>query len=402
MESPELRDARKHQDIDPRAPFAQDRPMDARQLEYFLAVADHGSFNRAAASLYLAQPSLSQAIRHLERELDVLLFHRIGRRIELTEAGRAMIEPARQVLRDLETARATAESVKGLHTGRLEIASMPSPPVPPLTTMIGACLRSYPAMRVDVRSAPTAAAVIEAVRTGAAEIGLAGTAAELLSPDVEVHPVARQRFVVLAPPGGELRPGRGVRLEELAGFTAIVAPPGTRARQLVDEVRERGVPLRIGVEAAHREAVLPLVLQGAGVAVVTAARADLARGAGALVLDLEPPQYLHIWLLSRRAPLTPGPGRSWTASCADRRPIGNASKRESQPVFDDRTAQPVESAVGQHILNRRDGEHGEHTTQVPDRGDSSGRRRPGGGGRRAGGARRAGRRQRRRVRVRLA
>lgn len=280
--------------------------MDARQLEYFLAVADHRSFNRAAASLYLAQPSLSQAIRNLERELDVLLFHRIGRRIQLTEAGRAMIEPARQVLRDLETAQAAAESVKGLHAGRLEIASMPSPAVQPLATIIGAYLRSYPAMRVDVRSAPTAAAVIEAVRTGAVEIGLAGTATELLSPDVELCPVARQRFIVLAPPDGTLRPGRGVRLEELAGFTAIVAPPGIRARQLVDEVRERGVPLRIGVEAAHREAVLPLVLQGAGVAVVTEAWADLARGAGALVLDLEPPQYLHIWLLSRRAPLTPG------------------------------------------------------------------------------------------------
>jgi DNA-binding transcriptional LysR family regulator len=206
--SGKLRDACEHQDTDPRAPFAHDRPVDARQLGYFLAVADHGSFNRAAASLYLAQPSLSQAIRHLERELDVLLFHRIGRRIELTEAGRAMIEPARQVLRDLETARATAESVKGLHTGRLEIASMPSPAVQPLATMIG-------------------------------------------------------------------------------------APPGTRARQLADEVRERGVPLRIGVEAAHREAVLPLVLQGAGVAVVTAARADLARGAGALVLDLEPLNRLN-------------------------------------------------------------------------------------------------------------
>jgi len=138
-----LRDACERQEIDPRTLFAQDRPMDARQLECFLTVADHGSFNRAAASLYLAQPSLSQAIRILERELDVLLFHRIGRRIELTEAGWAMIEPARQVLRNLETARAAAESVKDLHAGRLEIASMPSPALQPLTMMIGAYLRSY-------------------------------------------------------------------------------------------------------------------------------------------------------------------------------------------------------------------------------------------------------------------
>ena len=326
--------------------------MDARQLEYFLAVADHGSFSRAAASLHLAQPSLSQAIRNLEHELGTLLFHRIGRRIELTEAGRAMIGPARQVLRDLETARATMESVKGLRTGRLEIASMPSPAVQPLSEMIGAYLRRYPAMRVDVRAVPTAAAVAEQVRTGAAEIGLAGTTSELHSPDVMVHPAGRQRFVLLAPPDGPLRPGRAVTLEDMAGKTAIVAPNGTRARQLVDELRERGVPVRIGVEAAYREAVLPLVLQGTGVALVTEAWADLARGAGALVLDLEPPQYLHVSLLARRAPLTPG-ARAFL-DCVLRRPIGAAFKPEREPVLDDRPHRGVESPVGQQT--RQDGE----------------------------------------------
>ncbi|WP_405667236.1 LysR family transcriptional regulator [Streptomyces sp. NBC_01166] len=280
--------------------------MDARQLEYFLAVVDHGSFNRAAASLHLAQPSLSQAIRNLERQLDAQLFHRIGRRIELTESGRAMIAPARQVLRALETTRATVESVKGLRSGRLEIASMPSPAVQPLSEMIGAYQRRHPAMQVDVRAVPTADAVMEHVRTGAVEIGLAGTATELHSPDVEVHAVARQRFVVLAPPDGPLPPSRTVALKDLAGLTAIVAPRGTRARQLLDDLQERGVAVRYGVEAGHREAILPLVLQGTGVAVVTEVWAGLARSAGALALDLEPPEYLHVSLVSRRGPLTPG------------------------------------------------------------------------------------------------
>src|ERR1035437_4268978 len=119
-------------------------------------------------------PSLYRAVSAVCWSFHLRRLHlpnaRCARRHSATPAtGRAMSAPARQVRRDLETARATAESVKGLHTGRLEIASMPSPAVQPLTTMIGACLRSYPAMRVDVRSAPTAAAVIEAVRTGAAD-----------------------------------------------------------------------------------------------------------------------------------------------------------------------------------------------------------------------------------------
>ncbi len=235
-----------------------------------------------------------------------MLFHRIGRRIELTESGRAMIAPARQVLRDMETARATVESVKGLRTGRLEIASMPSPAVQPLSAMIGAYQRRHPAMQVDVRAVPTADAVVEHVRTGAVEIGLAGTAKELHSPDVQVHAIERQRFVVLSPPDGPLPAGRAVALEDLAGLTAIVAPRGTRARQLLDELQERGVPVRYGVEAGHRESILSLVLQGTGVAVLTEAWAGLARSAGALVLDLEPPEYLHVSLVARRAPLTPG------------------------------------------------------------------------------------------------
>ncbi|MEU1853423.1 LysR family transcriptional regulator, partial [Streptomyces sp. NPDC019990] len=78
--------------------------MDIRQLEYFLAIVDRGGFSRAASALYVSQPSLSQAVRALERDLGSELFHRIGRRAVLTEAGRALIEPAREAVRGLETA----------------------------------------------------------------------------------------------------------------------------------------------------------------------------------------------------------------------------------------------------------------------------------------------------------
>jgi hypothetical protein len=78
--------------------------MDARQLEYFLAIVDHDGFGRAAQHLHIAQPSLSQVIAGLERELGVPLFHRIGRGVVLSPAGRELIGPARQVLRDLRGA----------------------------------------------------------------------------------------------------------------------------------------------------------------------------------------------------------------------------------------------------------------------------------------------------------
>jgi DNA-binding transcriptional LysR family regulator len=69
--------------------------MDARQLEYFLAIVDHDGFGRAAQQLHIAQPSLSQSIANLERELGVQLFHRIGRGVVLSTAGSDLIAPAR-------------------------------------------------------------------------------------------------------------------------------------------------------------------------------------------------------------------------------------------------------------------------------------------------------------------
>ena len=78
--------------------------MDARQLRFFHGVIDYGGFSRAAEQLFNAQQSLSQAIAGLERELGVSLFHRVGRGVLPTDAGKELIGPARQVLRDLATA----------------------------------------------------------------------------------------------------------------------------------------------------------------------------------------------------------------------------------------------------------------------------------------------------------
>ena len=79
--------------------------MDIRQLTYFLGNIDYGGFGKAAEALHVAQPSLSQSIRVLERRLGVELFHRTGRGAELTSAGERLVLPARQVLRGIFRAR---------------------------------------------------------------------------------------------------------------------------------------------------------------------------------------------------------------------------------------------------------------------------------------------------------
>jgi DNA-binding transcriptional LysR family regulator len=278
--------------------------MDARQLEYFLAVVDHGGVNKAARALYMAQPSLSQAIRALERDLGNDLFHRVGRRVVLTQAGHALIEPARQVVRGLASARASVDAAAGLETGRVEIAAMPSQAVEPLGAMIRAFTTRHPGLAVTIRAAPTASVVIDMVRTGVTEVGLLASTEPLKAVGVELEQIGTQRFVLVAPADWRVPAGGVVKHQDLAGQRVIVGQQGTGMRKLVEEIRA-DVELTEVVESEHREAILPLVLGGVGVAVLTDSWASLARQSGALVLDLEPPAYLHLALASRQARMTP-------------------------------------------------------------------------------------------------
>ncbi|ADD44469.1 LysR family transcriptional regulator [Stackebrandtia nassauensis] len=279
--------------------------MDVRQLEYFLAVVDNGGFNRAAKALYLAQPSLSQAIRTLERDLGSMLFHRIGRGVVLTEAGRALVEPARQAVRSLELARASIGSVTGLRTGRVDIAAMPSQAVEPLSGMVERFSHRHPGMSVSIKSAPWPRVVTEMVHTGIAELGLLAAPEPVVDADLKVHDLGRHRFVLISAPDGPFAPGTVVTPAKLSGQRVIAGQPGTGMRRYIDDLKADGLDLTIAVETEHREAILPLVLRGVGSAVLTEAWTTLAEKSGALVLELEPAAYLHVALVSRADRLTP-------------------------------------------------------------------------------------------------
>ncbi|WP_370947389.1 LysR family transcriptional regulator [Amycolatopsis sp. cg5] len=291
--------------------------MEARQLEYFLAVVDQGGINAAARALHLAQPSLSQAIRALERDLGSNLFHRVGRKVMLTEAGHALIEPARQVVHGMDFARASVESVAGLTTGRVEIATMPSQSVEPLSSMISRFTARRPGVSVVVRAAFTAKHVIDMVRTGIAEIGMLGSSEPTTASGILMTPVSKQRFVLVVPPDNPFPAGAAVGHEQLSGQRVIVGQEGTGMRRLVDEIRAAGVDLTIAIETEYREAILPLVLKGAGMAILTDAWTTLAESAGAKVLQLDPPAYLHIALARRIGPITPA-AREFLSAAVDR------------------------------------------------------------------------------------
>ena len=281
--------------------------MDLRQLEYVVAVVDHGGFTRAADALLVAQPSLSQGVRTLEAELGVPLFHRLGRRVELTSAGEALLEPARRMLRDAATARAAVAEVAGVAAGRLDIAALPTLAVDPVAPLVGAFRSAHPGVAVHVTEPEEGGAVGDMVRSGRVELGLT----DLSSPggaagdDLVAEPLLEQDVFAVCPPGTKVPRGR-LPVGRLEDMPLVATPPGTSTRRLVDAaLASAGIEARVAVEISHREAILPLVLAGAGTSFLPEPLAEEAARRGAVVARLDPPLARTIGLVHRNAPLSP-------------------------------------------------------------------------------------------------
>ena len=278
--------------------------MDIRQLKYFLAVVDHNGFSRAANQLMVAQPSLSQAIASFERELGMPLFHRIGRSVVLSAAGEALVGPARVVLRDLDEATATMRELKGLRGGRIDLVTMPSPGMEPLTTILTAFSRAHPDVTVNAQAAFTPEEVVALVRTGAAEIGVLGSAEPTQAADLDVVPLERQPLVLISGPEDDGPTGGSISRTDLSGCRFIVSQRGSLMRALVDDVLASGIEVSIVAEIAHRTSILPMVLNGLGRAVMPASWTESARRSGARVQTITPESYLHVAAVSRLHHLT--------------------------------------------------------------------------------------------------
>jgi DNA-binding transcriptional LysR family regulator len=277
--------------------------MELQQLRYALAVADEGSFTAAARVCFVAQPSLSQAVKTLERELGAPLFHRLGRRVTLTAAGDAFVPAARETLRALDTVRAGVAAVAGLVAGRLDLVALPTLAVDPVAPLVGWFRQAHPQVLVRLLQPDDLAGVVADVRSGAAELGL--TEAPLAGERLVVHALGRQDVVAVLPPGSR-RPRGALPVARLAELPLVTLLRGTSSRRLLDDAfAAAGVTPAIAVETDQREALVPLVLAGAGATIVPRVMADTARRLGAVVVPLDPPITRVLALVHRAAPLSP-------------------------------------------------------------------------------------------------
>jgi LysR family carnitine catabolism transcriptional activator len=276
--------------------------MDLRRLQLFLAVVDEGGMTRAAEAEHVSQPSVSQAIRELETELGTPLFHRVARRVVLTAAGEALVEPARQVLRDLDTGRAAVEAVAGLAGGRLDLVALPTLAVDPVAPLVGAFRVAHPGVELALADPADGRALVDLVASGVCELGI--TVDDVHDSGLTSHRLGAQDLLAVLPPGTPA--SQSMAVTTLAKFPLVAAPPGTTTRRQLEEAfADAGVAPRIAVVTGQREAILPLVLAGAGATLFPRPLAEQAQTLGAVVASLRPRLSRPVYLFHRDGPLSP-------------------------------------------------------------------------------------------------
>jgi LysR family transcriptional regulator, hca operon transcriptional activator len=201
--------------------------VELRHLRYFVAVAEELNFTRAAARLNTAQPSLSQQIRRLEREVGVQLLERSNRRVLLTAAGRVFLREARELLNHAERAVKAAVRANAGQMGTLSVGVMPAAEIEILPRILPALAARLPDVRLSLHSVSFSDALV-GLRNQSLDISFAW--APIDEPNVKTYVVLKQRVVVALPARHPLARRRRVPLEELRSLPCVVpsrrAPPG--------------------------------------------------------------------------------------------------------------------------------------------------------------------------------
>lgn len=245
--------------------------MELRQLRYFVEAARVGHFARAAGRLRVAQPSLSQQIRGLERNLGVELFDRSGRKAVLTEAGEAFLIRAERVLAEAERARAEATAFSELARGRVVVGALRSLVEVRLPGLLATFNRSYPGVEVALRE-ETTVQMLGLLKEGELELAIGHTTGVRVPPRIVGEGLFEEDLVLILSPEHALAGREEVPLADLEDETFVCYKEGSGIRSVLAEAcGAEGFEPRVSFESGTLRA---LAAAGLGVAVVPRSMAE--------------------------------------------------------------------------------------------------------------------------------
>jgi LysR family nitrogen assimilation transcriptional regulator len=242
--------------------------MDIRQLEYFVHVAELGSFTKASTLLSIAQPALSRQVRLLEMELKQNLLYRNGRGVSLTDAGKRMLEHARGILQQVDRARDELGRTKDTPVGRVTVAAPPSVEKFITVPLVKSFHAQFPSASLAMIGG-LSFYIVEWLLTGRIDIGIAYNPQP--SPGVEIIPFLEEELFLICPgqPGRKSALGKPVSLKDLARYPLIIPSRPNAIRMRVEtQLANIGVKPAVALEIDGVPAILDLVLEGYGHAVL--------------------------------------------------------------------------------------------------------------------------------------
>lgn len=258
--------------------------MTLEQLRVFAMVAEHLHMTRAAERLHMTQSAVSASVAALEAACGVQLFHRVGRRIALTEAGTGFLPEAQAILARVELAETVLADLSGLKRGRLALQASQTIANYWLGPLLHRFHRLYPDIAISVAIGNTTQ-VAAAVRQGEADLGFVeGEVQEVL---LARTAIPGDRLVLVAPANHPWRERTQVAPEELMELTFVLRESGSGTRQVFESaLAAHGLDpaaLKVAFELPSNEAVLSAVIAGAGATVISDLVAEAGLVAGRLV-----------------------------------------------------------------------------------------------------------------------
>jgi len=261
--------------------------MELRHLHYFLKIAETSSFTQAAIALRVTQPTLSHQIKQLEQEIGTPLFDRIGRTIQITEAGQIFRSHAQRALQELESGLATVTELDGLMRGHLRIGVFRSFGNSLLPAVLAEFYRAHPRVRISMLQMSLADMELALVN---GEIDFAITTYQPATSDKMVSEELFTEPLILAVGSQhEFYGNASVRLEALADMPLILRPAGTPSRQLIENCfTARGVVPSVVMEMSSGDATMATI-RCSKLAIICAGRA-LVGAPGVTTVRIEAPE----------------------------------------------------------------------------------------------------------------
>lgn len=241
--------------------------MQFQQLAYFVAVAEARHFTHAAERMQIAQPSLSQQVRALERDVGATLFHRIRGNVTLTEAGETLLPIARRILAETDTAYRAVRELDELGRGRVRLGATPSLCTGLLPAMLATFRRDYPGIELAIRESGSRD-LQEELSEGTLDLAIIIDPRLHNDPRLSAAPLLAEELVVISAKGTPA-PGARMTIRALKDRPLVMFRRGYDLRDAtLAACRAEGFEPTFAIEGGEMDAVLEFVRAGIGLAVV--------------------------------------------------------------------------------------------------------------------------------------